>query len=116
MRFEARELNPYAEPVSTEELREGEIYFGVLYLDDDGLVPTLEPKVYIGRDLEPGDTNTFYFQDFASYRRGVRFESDIGDNEAAFETGAERHVFEYERALDLLMACALRRKKPRHPG
>jgi hypothetical protein len=113
MRFEARELKPYAEPVSTEQLVEGRTYFGVIFIDEYGLVPILEPKVYIGRNLEPGDTN---FQDFASYKRGVRFESGHEDEYAEFDTGAENHVFEYERALDLLMACALRRQKTPNKG
>jgi hypothetical protein len=64
MRFEARELKPYAEPVSPEELKIGETYFAVLFLDDDGLVPTLEPKIFIGRDLEPEDDGKLYFQDY----------------------------------------------------
>ena len=111
MRFEARELKPYAEPVPPEELREGEVYFGVQYLDDNGLVPVLEPRVFVGRNLEPAGSNEFYFQDFASYRRGVRYSSDSTELEAIFETGAENHIFEYERALDVLMQCALRRAK-----
>jgi len=110
MRFEARELKPYAEPVPPEELKKGETYFAVLYLDDDGLIPAVEPKVFIGRDLEPGDEATFYFQDYVSYRNGIRFETAPGAEESVFETGAEKHIFEYERALDLLMTCAIRRK------
>lgn len=112
MRFEARELKPYAEPVSPEELREGEMYFAVFFLDDDAMVPVLAPRVFIGRDLETGDQGEIYFQDFDSYKRGVRFESaSEKDDDAVFEKGAERHIFEYERALDVLMSCALRRRK-----
>lgn len=113
MRFEERELKPYAEPVSPEELKTGETYFAVLFLDDDTRVPILEPKVFVGRDLQPGDEGRIYFQDYDSYQKGVRFDSATGDDEAVFETGAENHVFEYERALDRLMVCALRRRKPR---
>ena len=42
MRFEARELKPFAEPVSPEELRSGETYFAVLFVDDHGLIPNPE--------------------------------------------------------------------------
>lgn len=111
MRFEARELKPYAEPVSPEDLRHGEVYFEVFFLDSKALVPTLEPRVFVGRDLEPGDVGKVYFQDFNSYARGVRFDSGTEEDEAIFETGAERHMFEYEKALDVLMACALRRRR-----
>ena len=40
-----------------------------------------------------------------------RFESPNAEDEATFVTGAGRYIFEYERALDVLMACALRRRK-----
>jgi hypothetical protein len=68
------------------------------------------PRVFIGRNLEPDDENELYFQDFESYKHGIRFDSSTADDEAIFETGAEKHIFEYERALDLLMSCALRRR------
>jgi ketosteroid isomerase-like protein len=111
MLFEARELEPFGQPVSSEELRRGEVYFGVLFLDDDGFVPILEPKVYIGRNLKPGDVDKVYFQDFASYRRGIRYESAKADDGAVFEVGVNNCIFEYARALDVLMYCELRRRK-----
>jgi len=110
MRFEARDLKPYAEPVSPDQLKEGTTYFAVNFADEDMLVPILEPKVFIGRNLDANEPG-LYFQDFDSYRRGVRFVSPTAENEARFEIGAERHVFDYERALDVLMSCALRRRK-----
>jgi hypothetical protein len=42
MRFEARELKPFSEPVSPEDLRSGESYLAVLFVDDHGLIPTPE--------------------------------------------------------------------------
>jgi hypothetical protein len=70
MRFAERELKPYAEPVTPDQLRVGETYFGVHFLDEDGFVPVLEPKVFIGHNLEPEDKDELYFQDYASYRGG----------------------------------------------
>ena len=113
MHFAARELKPYAEPVPPDQLRIGEIYFGVQFLDEDCFVPVLEPKVFIGGNLEPEDNDKLYFQDFDSYRTGVRYDTASAEDEAVFETGAEKHVFEYERALDVLLKCSLRRKKGR---
>lgn len=111
MRFEScdltREVRGYGEPVLPENLREGQIYFALIFLDKDALVPTLEPRVFVGTKAEP-DGNKLYFQDFVSYQRGVRFESPNADEEATFITGAGRYIFEFERALDVLMACALR--------
>ena len=114
MRFEARDLTRevkgYAEPVLPEHLREGEVYFAVVFLDKDSLVPTMEPRVFVGTKAE-SNGNKLYFQDFVSYQRGIRFESPNADDDATFETGAGRYMFEYERALDVLMACALRRRE-----
>ena len=111
MRFEERELKPYAEPVVESQLKEGEIYFSVIFLDDEMLIPVMEPRVFVGRKQESGDDGKLYFQDIESYRRGVRFDSLEGDEEATFQTGAGRFMFEYEHALDVLMACSLRRRK-----
>jgi hypothetical protein len=113
MRFPERELKPYAEPVSEapNQLRVGEIYFGVQFLDEGCFVPVLEPKVFIGRNLEPEDRDKLYFQDYDSYRAGIRYDTASPDDDSVFETGAEKHVFVYERALDVLLACSLRREK-----
>ena len=110
MKFEARELKEYAEPVLPEQLREGKVYFAVMFHDEDVLVPSMEPRVFVGPKAEPEGAQ-LYFQDFVSYQRGIRFESDDADEKATFITGAGRFIFEYERALDVLMACALRRRK-----
>lgn len=111
MLFEARELKDDAETVPTDQLQEGEIYFAVDFFDDDMLIPFLEPKVYIGRNLDPEEDDAFYFQDLDSYQAGVRFDTATDDDEAMFETGTERHLFDYEGALEVLMSCSLRRKE-----
>jgi len=111
MRFESRELKPYGEPVSPESLKVGEVYFAFLVFDREGKIPTLLPRVFIGRNLEPDDENKLYFQDFESYKHGIRYDSSTPDDEAIFETGAEKHIYEYEKALDLLMSCSLRRQQ-----
>ena len=123
MIFPAREIKPYAEPVETDKLKVGEIYFGVQFLDEDCFIPILEPKVFVGRDLEAEDKGKFYFQDYDSYRHGVRYDDDSreegsGDSrvvgrwmEWRFETGAEKHTFTYENALNVLLRCSMRRAK-----
>ncbi|MGB0037072.1 MAG: hypothetical protein WBP79_16515 [Candidatus Acidiferrales bacterium] len=116
MRFEERELKPYAETVPPDGLEVGTVYFAVNFIDDEMLIPIVEPKVFIGRNLNPEQGDYLYFQDIDSYRQGVRFEAGTQTSEARFETGTERHIFEYERALDVLMRCALRRRKGRDQG
>ena len=115
MRFEERLLKPYAEPVSFSELRQGVIYFSVSYLDDQLLMPTVEPLIYVGENLDAGDVGSvLYFQDVSSYRRGIRRDSPSKEDEATFfavSEGKMPPIFEYERALDELLRCALRRRK-----
>src|ERR1700742_3326780 len=66
--FPATELPPYAEPISSEEMQAGRVYFAVQFLDRDLLVPHLYPLIFLGLDLDGESRNMRYFQDFDSYR------------------------------------------------
>jgi hypothetical protein len=69
VRFEARDLKPYAEPVDPSQLRVGQVY-----------------------------------------REGSRYDSPRAGAEPVFHHGdAVKHMFEYERALDTLLSCSLKR-------
>jgi len=114
MRFEARDLKTYAEPVSASDLREETVYFFLNYIDDQLLIPELTPVVFIGKNLHEGDSGTVYFQDAGSYRAGVRHSSSEARENAVFHSGSENqvnHVFEYENALNLLLLCSIRRQR-----
>jgi hypothetical protein len=113
MKFEARELKPYAEPISAANLQVGEVYFAVQFEDDKLRVPVVEPLIFLGKNLEEADTDLLYFQDFESYAMGVRYASATEDDAAVFQgysSGEINHIFEYEHVLDELMKCALRRR------
>lgn len=112
--FKARDMNSYAEPVLDEELQEAAGYFLVNFVDEAMLIPTMATVVYIGRDLELEDDDQVYFQDIESFRRGVRYDDVDGHDLAIFHSGSRNelgHVFDFEHALDQLLACALRRRK-----
>jgi hypothetical protein len=114
MIFERRELKAYAEPISVDQLNAGSIYFFVNFVDEEMLIPTIEPVVYVGRNFEPDDADQVYFQDVSSFRRGVRYDTASEGDEAVFHSGSENelgHVFEYDRALDVLLACSIRRSE-----
>ena len=114
MLFEAREIKSYAEPVSASELEMGSIYFFVEFYDDEMLIPILQPVVFVGEDLEPEDRGEVYFQDAGSFLEGTRYANVSEENPATFYAGSRDevgHVFEYERALEVLMGCSLRRKR-----
>lgn len=114
MRFESRDLKPYSEPVRASDLREGTVYFSIGFLDgEEMLVPFLEPVVFVGKDLNPGDEGILCFQDAASYRSGVRHGSaKSGDGSKFYEQPSDQlgFIFDFEHALDLLLACSLRRR------
>ena len=122
MQFEAREIKPYSVPVLASELKVGSVYFNIFYVNDDHQNPIMETLVYIGRNLDIDfidkdpdwdDKGKVYFQDYESYARGIRFETFAKGDEAIFSCRSEddlNGVFEFERALDLLMWCSLRRR------
>ena len=112
MWFEGRNLKPYAEPVLTSDLKEGTVYFALSYADEEMLIPSMEAVVFVGRNLEKGDIEQVYFQDIDSYREGIRYDSTEGHaNFDSFMESEMSHIFEYENALELLMACSLRRRQ-----
>jgi len=116
-RFEARDLPERAEFVESRDLRKGAVYFRVSFVDDDGVVPLLEPLVFIGRDLEEPGEGRVYFQDGGSFLAGERAYSEDGQQEENGVSSAVAYafpenagcVYEYERALEALMRCSLRR-------
>jgi hypothetical protein len=111
-RFAARELSPDPQPVHPSLLVEESVYFCVNYVDTDELIPTLETVVYIGREVGQ-DAGKLLFQDVDSYREGVRYGTDAAEAHGTFVARPERDltdVFDYERAVEELMRCSLRRR------
>ena len=96
-------LKPYSEPVALDELREGAPYFSLNFLDEEMLLPMLEPVTFVGLDLAEGDNGIVYLQDLESYRSGLRFEEADGPGYGAtfYRGSADRigHIFEFEKAL-----------------
>jgi len=116
MHFAGRNLKPYSEPVTPEDLEEGSVYFCVTFADEDMLVPVVETVVYVGTSLssDPAEdklAHTVYFQDIDSYQQ---------ENVSGRASEAKGKIFEYslnelnniytfDHALDLLLACSVRR-------
>ena len=87
---------------------------GLKYFDvEELLIPVMETWIFIGENIEDGDVDTLYFQDVESYREGVRYNAANASEEGLFQTCSAKkpnHFFTFERALDLLMDCSLRRR------
>ncbi|GAA0680703.1 hypothetical protein GCM10009429_00790 [Dyella marensis] len=112
--FDQREIPPYAQYVSSNELAIGETYFHVTYVDQDMMIPTVSSLVYIGRNLGDDEVNTIYFQDVESYFAGLRITDKNPDPDSMrLESfpGDSPSVLEFEYALECLMLCSLRRKR-----
>ena len=117
--FEARELPPHREPISLAQLQDGSVYFCVNYVDDQMLIPVMETVVFVGKNLKAGDSAVVYLQDIESYIEGIRYDTPPEDNYGTFYTRSEDNlsdVFKYERALDELMRCSLRRREALPPS
>lgn len=114
-RFEARDLKSYAEPVILENLAAGNVYFAVQYSDPELLMPQVRPLIYLGRNLNHLNADLFYFQDLDSFRMGIRYDSDFETKRDEFElcdSNGGAYIFEFEKALEELMRCGLRRQLP----
>jgi hypothetical protein len=112
LQFPARALKPYAEPITQEQLREGNVYFSVQFVDDEMLIPIIETWAFAGRKLEPKDPeDRFYFQDVESYRYGIRYGS-VEHEQAKFRVaeGPNLNMYDYEHTLNEMLKCSLRRK------
>ena len=123
IRFEGRDLHPWADFVADGELVEGETYFRACFVDEQMLVPELRPLVFIGTDYEIGDSGILYFQDAASYLAGVRYgSSTIGRQDGDDDVEVHRvkrgspFVQTFEKALDTLLRCSVSRSRLKDAG
>lgn len=86
------------------ELVEGRTYFAVQFLDPEMHLPIMEPVVFLGRSASvPGQSDDLLFQSA---------DTSSPDDDGivyAQESGQCQHIFEFERALEMLMRCSIRR-------
>lgn len=107
MKFEERNLNPFAEPVEGANLREGEAYFSVTFVDDAMTIPSMETLIFIGTNTGINGAEIYRFQDVDSYR-----QEGAENGGFLFECSANElnNIFEFEKALEMLMQCSIRRR------
>jgi hypothetical protein len=110
--FEGREISSYGEPVSENELNEYSIYYIVNFIDEKLIIPVMRTVVFVGKNLEPDDVNSFYFQDIDSYHEGKGYEhADIYEEFFVCSAKELNSVYDLEHALERLMYCFLQQKK-----
>jgi|GEM_PF-5259936 len=111
--FEGREVSPQGEPVSEKELTEYSIYYLVNFIDEKTIIPVMRTVVFVGKNLEPDDVNSFYFQDIDSYHGGKGYEH--ADSYADFLVCSAQElksVYDLEHALERLIYCFLQQARP----
>jgi hypothetical protein len=94
--------------VPAADLKEGSVYFSVSFIDKDIKIPIMGTLVFVGKREEK-----FVFQDAESFFQGVRYDSVREGDFATFFRCGERDIngiYEYEKALDVLTKCSLRRQ------
>ncbi len=108
-----RDIPTYAEPVSQNDLSEGDVYFSVQYADEALLSPIVETLVFIGTENDEDGSVICSSQELTSHRQGIRRDSPEAEGALFYfqHTNQLRHIFEYDRALDELIRCSLRRQK-----
>jgi hypothetical protein len=94
-------------------MKQGRVYFALQYLDDAMLIPILTPLIFVGYDAEEPELRVF--QSYESFLGGLRYHerADISDWPHPFEVyGPDegKQIYEYEKAVRLLMLCALHRR------
>ena len=86
----------------------------MIFLGEEALIPVVDTWVYLGFGLDPKvDDDRLYFQDAISYWRGIR-RGSANEDEGEFQVREPEYInqiFQYERALEVLMTCSLRRAK-----
>lgn len=114
IQFDQRDLPRAAEPVHSDQLSIGETYFNIAYADEAMTIPVMESLVYIGKNLDDDESDNLYFQDVESYRAGARITDPETDSSIgtlyAWPPGGLNSVFEFERGLEELLQCFIRRK------
>lgn len=104
----------HAEPVDPDQLRVGETYFSVTFIDEQMLVPQMRPLVYIGKGVPPARRHQFVFQDAPSYNAGIDPKSPPEDWNVEFHAytkSSVSSVYAFDAALNVLDRCARRRRK-----
>jgi hypothetical protein len=100
--FGARELTRYPHEIRASDLAVGETYFRVDYRGPELCDPALEPLEFMGTE-----EGRLLFRALDSTGSGA---GDAPYQSFPVRGGTVSGVFEYERALEQLMLCSLRRR------
>lgn len=106
-----------AQSVRPSELVKGSTYFMVSYVDDDLLIPIVEPMVFLGRSIHGDADGKLYFQNAESFtHHGPYPEATDGDQDVfAFPDEGLGSILNLDEAVEELQRC-LARKRGQQPA
>lgn len=110
--FPGRSIKPYSVPITPGELKIGDIYFRVVFLDSAGKVPEWLTLVFVEKIDEDGKGPIYCFQDAGSFHDGFRHTDDDAAGEVSlhyFEETGINGIYCFEEALDIMLEVSLRR-------
>lgn len=104
-----------ATAVKPTDLVQGGTYFMVSYVDQNCLIPVVEPLVFLGRSIHGDIDGKLYFQDAESYvHEGPYLEKANGHQELlSFPDHGIGSILVLEEAVEELERCLARTKRRR---
>ncbi len=100
-------------PISYRELVQGEIYYLVVFADESMKVPLMDTLIYLGEEKGNDGESLFLFQEYETYKAGLRIESAEAEDGVFFSAYAANEIkiiFKLEMAVKELERCLSRKK------
>lgn len=92
-----------AEPIDSANLKKGEVYVRISYIDPQLLNPVLQVLIYSG--VERGDLN----EEFFVFSPIVREADSRGEKVCMLRSGM-KNIFDLRKGADEIVRCAFRRE------
>ncbi len=111
--IKSREIPLFGEPISEHDIKLNSIYYIVNFVDENMMIPVMKTVVFVGKNLEQDDNDSYYFQDIDSYNEGILYNPKDTDSYADFYVCSAKElngVYDFEHALERLMHCSLRQR------
>ena len=100
-------------PVNVADIVIGDVYFSVIYHDDDMLFPTMQPLVFLGAEVLCNGDLIYEFQHVSTYHLGQTYDNENEQTALGivnFLNSSVNCVYTFENAVKCLVECWNRRK------
>jgi hypothetical protein len=108
--IKAREISDDWEPVDPGDLKVGEVYFDIGFVDENLLVPSVTTLVLTEVSNKDG-LRVFSFEEATAHYNGVPAESAEYPVLYEYDENSITSIFDFNGFLDNMLLCAVRRGK-----